>query len=95
MSPGQSCDSQVMCIVTLLFLLLLLLLLLLLPLPLPLLLLLSSSQELINDVAVSYASTMTGERPPDFQFCEYLNISICPASETGSVSCHVYHVAVM
>ena len=48
-------------------------------------------QQLISDVIVSYASSKTGTTLPDFQFCEYLNISICPASETDSFNVVIYN----
>ena len=40
------------------------------------------TQKLINDVLMAYL----GDESPSFEFCEYLNISVCPVTETNSVS---------
>lgn len=44
---------------------------------------------LIADVASNYISRKSGSTPPPFQTCELLNVSICPATEQGSVSGNV------
>ena len=41
---------------------------------------------LVADVAGAYISEKTASTPPSFQTCEYLNISICPATVPGNVS---------
>ena len=41
---------------------------------------------LVADVAGAYVSSKSGSSSPEFQSCEYLNISICPATEQGNVS---------
>ena len=43
---------------------------------------------------ISELAAKPGSPGLQFQFCEYINISVCPASETDSVSRHVTHVAV-
>ena len=45
-------------------------------------------QGLMNDFLMRYLSSFKNISSPSFQFCEYLNISICPVTETGSVSSH-------
>ena len=40
---------------------------------------------LVADVAGTYISGKSGSAPPSFQSCEYLNISICPATAQGNV----------
>ena len=42
-------------------------------------------ETLIQDIAGAYVSSKSGAPPPKFQSCEYLNISICPATEQGNV----------
>ena len=42
-------------------------------------------EKLIADVAGAYISGKSGSSPPEFQTCEYLNISICPATQQGNV----------
>ena len=49
-------------------------------------------QGLMNDYLMRYLSSYKNISSPSFQFCEYLNISICPATETNSVSS--YYVCV-
>ncbi len=45
------------------------------------------SQALIGEVLGAFAATKSQAKPlTGFQFCEYLNISVCPASESDSVS---------
>ena len=46
-----------------------------------------SLQELINDVIMAYMYSAANVTSPTFQFCEYLNISVCPATEKDSVGC--------
>ena len=43
-------------------------------------------QELLNDVLMAYLTSFNNDTSPSFEFCEYLNISVCPVSETNSVS---------
>ena len=45
-----------------------------------------SVQGLMNDYLTTYLSSFENATSPSFQFCEYLNISVCPASETNYVS---------
>ena len=40
---------------------------------------------LVQDVAGAFIVGKSGSSPPDFQSCEYLNVSICPATEQGNV----------
>jgi len=49
-------------------------------------------QNLFNDVVGAFASGKSGQPPLVFQFCEYLNVSICPATETDSVSSNIHVV---
>ena len=37
------------------------------------------------DVVMAFLASKSNATSPSLQFCEYLNISICPASETDSV----------
>ena len=41
---------------------------------------------LVADVAGAYMSEKSSSSPPSFQTCEYLNVSICPATVPGNVS---------
>ena len=41
---------------------------------------------LVADVAGTYISGKSNSAPPIFQTCEYLNVSICPATVPGNVS---------
>ena len=43
-------------------------------------------ESLIADIAGTFISDKSGSPPPNFQTCELLNISICPATEQGNVS---------
>ena len=44
-------------------------------------------ETLAQDVAGAYMSLKSaGSSRPNFQTCEYLNVSICPATEEGNVS---------
>ena len=44
-------------------------------------------QDLIQDVVGGYISEKSGIKPPKFEFCEKLNISVCNITETsGNVS---------
>ena len=50
---------------------------------------------LVADVAGAYMSEKSSSSPPSFQTCEYLNVSICPATVPGNVStctCTLYIV---
>ena len=42
-------------------------------------------ETLIADVVGAIVSNKSGAPPPQFQSCEYLNISICPTTEEGNV----------
>lgn len=49
-------------------------------------------QDLIQDVIGGYVSEKSGIKPPKFEFCEKLNISVCNLTETSSnVSYHHTH----
>jgi lysosomal alpha-mannosidase len=47
-------------------------------------------QELINDVLMAYL-TSGGTQSPSFEFCEYLNVSYCPVTETNSFNVMAYN----
>ena len=40
----------------------------------------------MNDYLRRYLSSYKNVSAPSFQFCDYLNISVCPASEANHVS---------
>ena len=42
-------------------------------------------ETLIADVAGAYISDKSNSSSPNFQTCEHLNVSICPATEQGNV----------
>ena len=42
-------------------------------------------ETLIQDVAGAFIAEKSDSPAPDFQSCEYLNVSICPATEQGNV----------
>ena len=41
-------------------------------------------QDLIQDVIGGYVSEKSGIKPPKFEFCENLNISVCNLTEISS-----------
>lgn len=45
---------------------------------------------LVADIAGAYISEKSSSAPPNFQSCEYLNISICPATAQGNVSFRMF-----
>ena len=41
---------------------------------------------LMAEVAGAYMTSKSGGATPTLQYCEYLNVSVCPGSEESSVS---------
>ena len=41
-------------------------------------------QELIQDVVGGYIAEKSGTKPPKFEFCENLNISVCNITENNN-----------
>ena len=41
--------------------------------------------------ALSDLAARNGSFPLDLQFCEYLNVSFCPSSETDTVRCQGWY----
>ena len=41
-------------------------------------------QELIQDVVGGYITKISGAKPPKFEFCEKLNISVCNITENNN-----------
>ena len=48
-------------------------------------------ETLVQDVAGAFIVGKSGSSPPGFQSCEYLNVSICPATEQGNVRFSISH----
>ena len=42
-------------------------------------------ETVIADIAGTFIAEKSGSTPPQFQSCELLNVSICPATEQGNV----------
>ena len=40
----------------------------------------------MNDYLMAYMSSFKNVTSPSFEFCEYLNISVCRITETNNVS---------